>query len=124
MPRYLINTNQNLVQPQNLAKSVKKPEADLDEIISFKNGKYQVRYLDGDTDSLTWRQLREGRPLHETPLEKAYWDTHQMEETKKRTSMKTRHSTAYNAYRGNTINSLIAQRHEGEEKIWKYYDEN
>ena len=122
VPRYLINTNQNLVQPQNLAKSVKKPEADLDEIISFKNGKYQVRYLDGDTDSLTWRQLREGRPLHETPLEKAYWDTHQMEETKKRTSMKTRHSTAYNAYRGNTINSLIAQRHEGEEDIWKYYD--
>ena len=110
VPRYLINTNQNLVQPQNLAKSVKKPEADLDEIISFKNGKYQVRYLDGDTDSLTWRQLREGRPLHETPLEKAYWDT--------------QHSTAYNTYRGNTINSLIAQRHEGEEDIWKYYDEN
>ena len=121
VPRYLINTNQSLVQPHNLAKDVEEPEADLDEILSFKNGKYKVRYLDGDVGDLTWRQLRQGRPLYETPLEKDYWDSHQME-SKKKSKMKTRSdSKSSQTYRGDTINSMIKRRHDGEQEIWKYY---
>ena len=123
VPRYLISTDQRLVQPHYLAPDIEMPEYDIDSILGFNNGKYKVKYSDGDVGDLTWRQLRNTQPLKETPLEKEYWDTHQMENTKKR-HMKTRKSTRLQTenYRGTAINSLIKKRHEGEEDIWKYYD--
>lgn len=68
-PRYrLVEDNK-----AKLAKTLGTNRAIINEILSFINGKYRVRYDNNSIDTLPIRNLREGRPTRLSPLELNYW---------------------------------------------------
>ena len=115
-PRYLILADPTMVNPKNLAE-IKMPSGDVDHIEEFKKGKYLTFFTDGSKRELTWRQLREGRPLTETRAEKVYWND--VNNTMKKTTMKTRNAPKEQSG-GITSNTLREEK--DELPIWKDYE--
>jgi hypothetical protein len=86
-PRYQVIKNKNLTEGDNFQKidtnELKKKVAN---ITGYKNNKYEVVYDNGDTGSITERQLRGNRPNNPLRMELEYWqnkasteNTHHME---------------------------------------------
>ena len=46
----------------------------IENITSYKSGKYKVKYQGGGNGSLTIRGIREGRPTRMSSLEIQYWN--------------------------------------------------
>ena len=117
VPRYLILTDPSKVQPSNLSPE-SQPSGDVREVSDYKHidGSYLVHFTDGTSRRMTWRQLREGAPLTETPAEKRYWATvnevkKEGIQTRKRTNIKPNIPTVHNT-----------QDSKGQLKIWDTYD--
>ena len=117
-PRYLILADPTMVNPKNLAE-IKVPSGDIDHIEEFRNGRYLTYFTDGSSRRLTWRQLREGRPLTETRAEKIYWNNKQSEE--KGHVMQTRRGKVIKEQTGG-ITSNTLREEKDELPIWRDYE--
>ena len=121
VPRYLVLTDPNKVQEYNLDPDIERAEDDVDSVsdYDYKDGSYAVHFKDGSSRRMTWRQLREGRPLQQTIAEDKYWNDI-LENKTKTQRMRTRKD---NTQLSNTIVSKPKSIESKDElSIWKTYD--
>ena len=116
-PRYLVLNDPHLVNPKNLAEVV-QGSGDIDHIAEYKKGRYLTYFTDGNSRKMTWRQLREGRPLTETRAEKIYWNSKNEE---KGHSMQTRKGKVIKEQTGG-ITSNTLREEKDELPIWRDYE--
>ena len=118
VPRYLVLTDPSKVQVKNLADNVPAMAGDVKSVSDYKNERYKVNFDDGTSRNMTWRELREGRPLKETLAEKEYWVKRNEEKKNTRTTRKGTTQLTSGLPISNT------QREDKDElPIWKEYDE-
>ena len=118
VPRYLVLTDPSKVQVKNLANNVPAMAGDVKSVSNYKNGKYTVNFDDGTSRDMTWRELREGRPLTETLAEKEYWAKRNEQKTNTITTRKG--STQLNS---GLPQSKPQRKDKDELPIWEKYDE-